>query len=536
MKPILLLLSLFTFLTQVNGQQATLLKNINPGAAASFYFDTDIPTIVYKDKLYFVANNTESGVELWVYDGTTTELFMDINPGNKSAFVDFMFVLNDKLLFVADDGVHGYEWWISDGTKANTKLLIDLMPGAANGLSKCCFSYASRNFHIFKNELYFNGNVTGNGTRLFKTDGTATGTKQVAKLNEEQRTADGFLEWKGNLYFTSTFEGLWKTDGTTAGTVQIKAYSSFPTTFDPKYLTDMGDYILFSNGYEEEIWRTDGTQSGTVLVKPMFYSQAQNNVGHYFFRYGNEAFFPGSNPAFNTEMWKTNGTEAGTVQVSEIDITPGSYAFYPKRRIEFKNKIYYLGGKNGIGNQIYILDPATGTTKLLIDLKAKAGGEVYFQTDLVTNQKYIFFVAGAPFDRELWYSDGTEAGTFQIKISPNDESTPERLTFYKNKLFFFANGNNTGHEPHVVDVTGLMSSTQEIHPERIVFYPNPAQDELHILSESIPKQVEIFDALGRLEGSYFYNSTLDISGFQTGIKMIKVNMDGKIYFSKFIKM
>ncbi|MBK6565216.1 MAG: T9SS type A sorting domain-containing protein [Saprospiraceae bacterium] len=535
MRPILLFIVLCVLSFEVSGQQATLLKNINPGSAGSFNFDTDIPAIVYKDKLYFVAKNAESGVELWVYDGTNTELFMDINPGSKSADVDFMFIIKDKLLFAADDGVHGYEWWETDGTTANTKLLIDLLPGSASGLSKCCYSYSSRFFHVFKNELYFNGNVPNNGIRFYKTDGTAAGTVQLAQLNHPQRSAEGFLEWKGNLYFKVYSEGLWKTDGTPAGTVLIKEYD-FNPEFDPKYLTDMGDYILFSNAYNEDIWRTDGTKDGTVMVKKMFYSASQNNVGHYFFRYGNEAFFPGSNPANNTEMWKTNGTEAGTVQVSEIETDPGFIAFYPKRRVAFKNKIFYLGGKNGLGSQIYILDPATGNTKLLVDLKAKTGGEVYFQTDLIANQKFIFFVGGRAFDRELWYSDGSEAGTFEIKISPSDESTPERLTFYKDKLFFFANGNNTGHEPHVVDVTQLISSAKEENKIEFAHFPNPAQDYLLIESEKEPETAEIYDATGRLEATYIESGNLDIKTIQPGIKILKLKINNQFYFSRFIKL
>ena len=522
------------------GQQAMLLKNINPGSAGSFDFGTDVPMFEYKGRLYFVANSAGFGIELWVYDGEKTELFKDINPGTNSADVDFIFQVGDKMIFAANDGVHGYEFWVSDGTPENTKLMIDLLPGAENGLSKCCFTYGSRYYHVFNNELYFNGYRPNFGIRFFKTNGTAEGTVELAALNGNQRNASGFLEWKGALYFEVGFEGLWKTDGTPAGTVQIKNENNpGGDNFEPSYLTDMGNYILMNSGYNEDIWISDGTTAGTKFVKKMFYSAAQNNVGHHFFRYGNKAYFPGSNPAFNTEMWRTDGTESGTIQVSEIETASNPFIpAYPKRRVAMKNKIYYLGGKEELGSQIYLIDPISDKTELLINLKQKIDGQVYFQTDLVTNGKHIFFVAGRAFDRELWYSDGTEAGTYEVKISSNGESTPERLTFYKDKLFFFANGNNNvGYEPHILNLNTLLSSSEDIVLNENFFFPNPVFDNLNLTIENTINKVEIFDITGRLEAVYHDSKNLDLSWLHTGVKVIRVlDNTNKLYSARFLKM
>jgi trimeric autotransporter adhesin len=539
MKHLLNYILLLLLTSDIAGQQAKLLKNINPGTSGSFVFGADVATFEYKDRLYFVANNVEFGTELWVYDGDKTELFKDINPGAKSSDVDFMFKVGDKLMFAADNGVNGYEWWVSDGTPDNTKLLVDLLPGTGDGLSKCCYGYSTRSFHVFKNELYFNGFIPGNQSRFFKTNGTAAGTVELAKLNSSQRYAEGFLEWKGNLYFEVDSEGLWKTDGTPAGTIQIKSTVAGTGTeeFEPQYLTDMGDYILMKDGYDHDIWKSDGTLAGTTLIKKMFYPQTQNNVGHYFFRFGNEAFFPATNPIDNTEMWKTNGTLAGTVQVSEIEVNPTFTAYYPKRRVAFKNKIYYLGGKSELGSQIYILDPANGNTNLLVDFKAKINGDVYFQTDLIANTKHIFFVAGNAFNRELWYSDGTAAGTYEIKISPNGESTPERLTFYKDKLFFFAANKDFDFEPHIVELSSLITNTQDFETNHTFCYPNPTNDQLFIDLEFTPKQVEIYDVTGRLEATFYDTDALDLSNIVAGLKIIKVvGGDEKLYSSRFMKL
>ena len=523
----------------LQGQKAQLLKDIHPGNGGSFNFLTEKPVLEYQGKLYFVANSPEYGLELWVYDGATTELFMDINPGAAGSDVDFLFEVGNKLLFAANDGVHGYEWWVSDGTTGGTQLLIDLMPGTADGLSKCCYSYASRKFHVFKDELYFNGNTTNWGYRLYKTDGTPEGTVELKMLNEHQRTASGFLEWKEQLFFEVYFEGLWKTDGTPEGTIQLKSKADGPDSedFEPGYLTDMGDYMLLINGYDHDLWRSDGTPEGTVLIKKMFYPAAQNNVGHYFFRKGSNAYFPGSNPANNTELWKTDGTITGTSMVTEIETDPGFIAFYPKRRVLFKDKIFYLGGKNGVGNQLFYTDGTAAGTQMLIDLKSKINGEVYFQTDLVATEDYLFFVAGKAFDRELWYSDGTAEGTYEIEIANNGESTPERFFLYGNQLFFYASGDGIGYEPHVLDVDQLMTSHTKVSIPTLTVYPNPAIVEINLITDQIPSIIELYDLFGNQEAIFYNTRTIDISPLKPGMKFLKI-FDGKnaVSKSRFLKL
>ncbi|MCC6000756.1 MAG: hypothetical protein JJU19_07815, partial [Pararhodobacter sp.] len=79
-----------------------------------------------------------SGRELWITDGTAagTELLKDINPGarnggwaNNSDPSQFQVLGNGKVVFFADDGVHGREPWVTDGTPEGTFMLRDLTPG-----------------------------------------------------------------------------------------------------------------------------------------------------------------------------------------------------------------------------------------------------------------------------------------------------------------------------------------------------------------------------------------------------------------------
>ncbi len=64
---------------------------------------------VYDGKLYFTAENSSNGDELWRYNGTEAELVWDINPGADSSSPYSLYVHGEKLFFGADDGSNGFE-------------------------------------------------------------------------------------------------------------------------------------------------------------------------------------------------------------------------------------------------------------------------------------------------------------------------------------------------------------------------------------------------------------------------------------------
>ena len=115
--------------------------------------------------------------------------------------------------------------------------------------------------------LYFRAN-DGNGTELWKSDGTADGTVLVKDINPNGSSEPKSLtNIDGTLYFSAIDEnndnGLWKSDGTADGTVLLKNIA-------PNQLTNIDGTLYFtaydsSNGIE--LWKSDGTADGTVLFK-----------------------------------------------------------------------------------------------------------------------------------------------------------------------------------------------------------------------------------------------------------------------------
>jgi len=155
--------------------------------------------------------------ELWATDGTPagTALVKDINPNFASDLFSSMtqagadglkyenHVYKDKLYFYADDGIHGMELWVSDATNAGTNMLYEFNPGL---IGWDFTDYKVPDFCEMNNLLYMNaGNLT-NGNELWVTDGTTGGTQEVIDLNPGTVSSNpSFLtEYHGKLYFTAT--------------------------------------------------------------------------------------------------------------------------------------------------------------------------------------------------------------------------------------------------------------------------------------------------------------------------------------------
>lgn len=369
-----------------------IVKDINPGQLSNDLYDEGV---VLGGQFIFPADNGTGG-ELWRTDGTQagTVLVRDINPGSASSTPTGSFVFDNKLYFGARDDIHGRELWVSDGSEAGTKMLKDIRPGTGDGLT-------SIEFAVFKGELYFQGNDGNNGRELWKTDGTAAGTVLVKNFGSGSSDPGGFTVFGDSLYLTADGpqgDELYKSDGTSAGTVLVKdinpgSRGSFVGTFAPVIVGGQMFFMANDGIHGYELWKSDGTEAGTTLVKDIEPGE-DNSFPGVGIEIGGVLIFLAGQTGTGLELWKTDGTPEGTTILK--DIYPGN-----------QDSLRSLYGFNS--NSVF-------------------GGELYFDAH------------DGVHGRELWKTDGTEAGTvLVVDLVPGPEgSTPIGFAQIGEKLLFSA--------------------------------------------------------------------------------------------------
>ena len=307
-------------------------------------------------KLYFLARDSKNGIEPWITDGTTegTQLLKDIYPGSYSdganSFPRNFTELNGKLYFTADDGETGKELWVTDGTTKGTQLLKDIYPGSTyypprysnyDGVPENHPAYYNVNYsdpqHYFEfdNRLYFSA-MTGDNLGMFDrelwvTDGTAEGTQLLKDiypndLDEENLTPgsfpQNFIKFDDKLYFTAN-DGInstytWVTDGTPEGTrlfediVPDSGYSSLNINRSIEFNGKL--YFVANDGETgNELWVTDGTAELNQLVADINLVESESGTSGSnlddFTVLGNELFFTADNGETGRELFKLTITE-----------------------------------------------------------------------------------------------------------------------------------------------------------------------------------------------------------------------------------
>ena len=373
-----------------NQRTPTIVKEVNPGSGRAD------PTnlINVNGTLYFAADDSTNGIELWRSDGTAagTRLVSNIRPGGESSSPTSLTAVNRSVYFTADDGTRGQELWRSDGTTAGTQIVSDILPGATGSNPLDLVNV--------NGVLYFTAvNNTGN-RQLWRSDGTAAGTTQVTAIGSgiQSFNPSGLVNFNGTLYFTANGSAngreLWSSNGTAAGTTLVSDIAPGSTSSDPSNLVVFNNSLYFSadsgNGLGQELWQSNGTAAGTTLVKdidPGANSSSPNN----FAVVGNTLYFGATTTTNGTELWQSNGTAAGTTLVK--DIVAGAVSSTPQDLVNGNGTLYFT-----------ILDTTATTSST----------------------------------RQLWRSDGTAAGTTQFAVSSSASGGigPRNLVPIGTTLFF----------------------------------------------------------------------------------------------------
>lgn len=209
-----------------------------------------------------------SGGELWASDGTTAALVKDIRPGAAGSDPRSLVAAGDQVFFTADDGTTGVELWRSDGTASGTRRVADIWPGAEGS--------KPLELAAIGDELWFAAWDGEHGYEPWHSDGTEAGTVMLDDLivgsgatdhgsgagsQPSDFTADGDRIWFRATTADSFSQMLVHTDGTADGTVAVRVTGNPIAPFTPGGVAVAGGEVFFHNG--DNLVHGDGTAAGT---------------------------------------------------------------------------------------------------------------------------------------------------------------------------------------------------------------------------------------------------------------------------------
>lgn len=213
-------------------------------------------------KTFFYAYS-DNAYRLYVTDGTLTgtKRFMNINDSGSGGSLSALFIKNDSLIsFAANTDSFGLQLWVCDGTEKGTFPITKFKnPNMFYLICK------------IKDEYLFVYDHPDYGSEIFKTKGIDDEPELLKDINiGSSDAAPYFLYQLNDKYIFRAYDGingsqLWVTDGTTSGTQQLNNVGSsnnypFFTNFIKK-----GNECIFvaRTSTEWTVWSTDGTNAGT---------------------------------------------------------------------------------------------------------------------------------------------------------------------------------------------------------------------------------------------------------------------------------
>lgn len=108
---------------------------------------------------------------------------------------------------------------------------------------------------------------------------------------------------------------------------------------------------------------------------------------------------------------------------------------------------------------------------------------------------------------------------------------PRSVEVIGNQVFFAAFTDKL----YVITDNTLITNDFNIDIFNTKIYPNPVQNQLHIQTESKPKNYTVFSVLGKEIITSEFNASLDVSQLKAGIYFIKINSENGSVTKRFIK-
>jgi ELWxxDGT repeat protein len=471
------------------GTSATtgLLKDIYPGAIGS------APNHLFLapggKMFYFSAKTKLHGRELFRCQGTamSTTMVRDFYPGTLNGDPSQFVNVGNKTLF-SGAGKNGFELWSTQGTFGSTLLVKDINPGV--GSSTPALRDSAKIMGTRREELYFAAKTGTQGTELWKTDGTAGGTRLVADIRPGvNSSAPRYFAVSGTQIFFSAAHPTrgrepYRVSGTTTP-VLMRDIQPGAGSSDPRWFTPVPGGVVFVarvgsiGGSGRELWTYTSSRGTRFLddIRKGFPSSNPSSLTRFSSRTLTSILLTADDGATGRELfradWNNIGPYIGSKLVKDIEPAKTTRASgITELHSAFGQRLYFGAFDGIIGKELYSHQPG-GTPTLIKDIRAggASSNPREFATCWMGGTKAVtYFIAndGVHGD-EVWATDGTTAGTAMLKDvrSGSSGSGPSSLTCSGGKLYFVADDGVSGLELWVSDGTGTGTVlVKDINPGR----------------------------------------------------------------------
>lgn len=389
--------------------------------------------------LYLSGLYPEVGDELLVYTPEATELIVaaDINTTTIGSDPYAFTAYNGKLYFGADEANSGREIWVYNPATGATELLSDT-PG----------SLRPDNFAVQAGKLYFSGIHPDSGYGLLSYD-DATGQIAATAFSTPSHTGHitDVVAYDGRVFFKAYNEELGDElhayDPAT-NTFEVIA-DLYPGEEDanPEGLIVCAGALYFRaddgvSGYE--LWRYQSVADAVELVADIRPGPPDGSPENMVEKDG-FLYFRGNHPDAGFELFSY---DPATDEVTLLTDISGN--LYPEYITFYQDKIYFSGRlSSSQGTELLVYDPATGEVSLTQDISSGSSNP----RDLVVfNDKLYCSAYTEGYGRELWAYNAADT-TFAIiaDIRPGlRDGGPNSLTLFNDKLYFAANDGLRGAE------------------------------------------------------------------------------------------
>lgn len=412
----------------------TLLLDLGTGAGYGGYYGYLTALEAVGGTVYFAANTSATGAELWSTNGTTqgTQMVDDINPGVAGSDPQRFVTFDDQLYFVAHNGTtpQQNQLWKTTGTAAGTQLVASFSPGVTEGSVDL---YAgSPDTATLAGELLLPLEDGVDGTELWATNGTAAGTVLLAAVNPKAIAVVG-----SEAYFlgsrTNGTLGLWETNGTAAGTSEVRdlsSYESGSSYFAGQSMVASGNTLYFTTNDGSggvDLWMSNGTAAGTSVVKDFTASSGSFVAISDLMPFDGGLVFVADDGTAGTELWVSNGTGSGTQMVtggsqsadhaltpSDVTVVGNSLYFFAPDSSQSIEGLWLMNSLSAAPTEVAAIPDITpaGQTTAAAPTPAgiaSVGSRIFF---------YVQYYYDSSSQYQLWTSNGTPAGTTALSVLP----------------------------------------------------------------------------------------------------------------------